>query len=273
MNKILYPPLIVIGICIPIYIYALIDRSVNSIAPMALLSLLLLFVLWKSMDNFWFHRRLPVMCPKQYKKVRVEIDSYSQTGDVYDEESEISYRYDAKKKVFLMSRTMYMNPFRYPKEYEERKYQFKTRIEQLRIPIYGWISEPKSTIRFDTSVRLEKKYATPENIKKIRETILDLAKNDYSQNVYSKFVFEDNLTLYMETFRYKLVKAMLVQSDVVVERYSPEGDNDASQIISDKLASLFKEMCNQQQFDKLTKDDMIDKLEFYQIWNNTVCQN
>ena len=77
----------------------------------------------------------------------------------------------------------------------------------------------------------------------------------------------------METFRYKLVKAMLVQSDVVVERYSPEGDNDASQIISDKLASLFKEMCNQQQFDKLTKDNMIDKLEFYQIWNNTVCQN
>ena len=273
MNKILYPPLIFIGISIPIYIYALIDRSANSIVPMVIWSLFLLFVLWKSMDNFWLYSRLPVMCPKQYKKVKVEIDNYSQTGDVYDEESEISYRYDAKKKHFLMSRTMYMNPFRYPKEYEERKYQFKTRIEQLRIPIGGWISEPNSTIRFDTSVRLEKKYATPENIKKIRETILDLAKNDYSQKVYSKFVFEDNLTLYMETFRYKLVKAMLVQSDVVVERYSPEGDNNASQRASDELASLFKEMYNQQQLDKLTKDNMIDKLEFYQIWNNTICQN
>ena len=43
MNKILYPPLIFIGSSIPIYIYALIDRSVDSIVTACIWSLLLLF--------------------------------------------------------------------------------------------------------------------------------------------------------------------------------------------------------------------------------------
>ena len=67
MNKILYPPLIFVGISIPIYVYALIDRSAESIVPVCIWSSLLLFVLWKSIDNFWINRRLPVMCPNNYK--------------------------------------------------------------------------------------------------------------------------------------------------------------------------------------------------------------
>ena len=125
MNKILYPPLIFIGISIPIYVYALIDRSAECIVSVSIWTLLLLFVLWKSNDNFWINRRLPVMCPNNHKTVKIVVDNYNQTGDVYDEENDIYYRYDAKKK------------------------------------------------------QLKKKDASPENIKLVKETIIDLAKDDY----------------------------------------------------------------------------------------------
>ena len=179
MNKILYPPLIFIGICIPIYVYALIDRSADSIVPACIWSLLLLFVLWKSNDNFWINRRLPVMCPNNYKKVSVEVNSYYKTGDVYDEENDIYYRYDAKKNKFIIARAMHTNPLRYLKEYEERKYQFRVRLEQLKIPMDKCMSDIKGDYSYGTFVKLKKKDATPENIKLVRETLIDLAKDDY----------------------------------------------------------------------------------------------
>ena len=172
MNKILYPPLIFIGISIPIYIYALIDRSAESIVPVCIWSLLLLFILWKSMDNFWINRRLHAMCPNNYKTVKVVVDNYDQTGDVYDEENDIHFRYDAKNKKFIIGRAMHTNPLRYSKEYEERKYQFRVRLEQLRMDI-------KSDYSYGTFVRLIKKDASPENIKLVRDTLIDLAKDDY----------------------------------------------------------------------------------------------
>lgn len=179
MNKILYPPLIFVGISIPIYIYALIDRSVESIVPVCIWSVLLLFVLWKSMDNFWINRRLPVMCPNNYKTVKVVVDNYDQTGDVYDEENDIHFRYDAKNKKFIICRVMHTNPLRYSKEYEERKYQFRVRLEQLRIPLDAYMSDIKGDCSYGTFVKLIKKDASPENIKLVRDTLIDLAKDDY----------------------------------------------------------------------------------------------
>ena len=179
MNKIVYPPLIFIGISIPIYIYALIDRSAESIAPVCIWSLLLLFVLWKSNDNFWINRRLHAMCPNNYKTVKVVVDNYDQTGDVYDEENDIHFRYDAKNKKFIIGRAMHTNPLRYSKEYEERKYQFRVRLEQLRIPMDAYMSDIKSDYSYGTFVRLTKKGASPENIKLVRQTLIDLAQDDY----------------------------------------------------------------------------------------------
>lgn len=179
MNKILYPPLIFIGSSIPIYIYALIDRSVDSIVTACIWSLLLLFILWKSMDNFWINRRLHAMCPNNYKTVKVVVDNYDQTGDVYDEENDIHYRYDAKNKRFIICRVMHTNPLRYQKEYEERKYQFRVRLEQLRIPLDAYMSDIKGDYSYGTFARLTKKNASPENIKLVRDTLIDLAKDDY----------------------------------------------------------------------------------------------
>ena len=181
MNKILYPPLIFVGISIPIYIYALIDRSAESIVPVCIWSLLLLFVLWKSNDNFWINRRLHAMCPNNYKTVKVVVDNYDQTGDVYDEENDIHFRYDAKNKKFIIGRAMHTNPLRYSKEYEERKYQFNVRLERLGIPMDAYMSDIVGDYSYGTFVRLTKKDASPENIKLVRETLIDLAKDDFER--------------------------------------------------------------------------------------------
>jgi hypothetical protein len=74
---------------------------------------------------------------------------------------------------------MYTNPKRHPKEYEERKYQFQTRMEQTRIPFKGWISPPENPKNFLISVRIKKNFATPENIRIIRNVFVELSKEDY----------------------------------------------------------------------------------------------
>lgn len=205
MNKILYPPLIFVGISIPIYVYALIDRSAESIAPVCIWSLLLLFILWKSMDNFWINRRLPVMCPNNYKTVKVVVDNYDQTGDVYDEENDIHFRYDAKNKKFIIGRAMHTNPLRYSKEYEERKYQFRVRLEQLKIPMDIYMSDIKGDCSYGTFVKLIKKDASPENIKLVRDTLIDLAKDDY--------------------FKRSDIKQIIAAKDVCVAFYDELSDN------------------------------------------------
>lgn len=178
MNKILYPPLIFIGISIPFYIYALIDHSAESIVPACFWSLLLLFVLWKSNDNFWINRRLPVMCPNNYKKVSVEVNSYYETGEVFDDVNDFYFCYDAKNNKFTVARLMYINPSRHSIEYEERRNNIKARMKQLEIPIDSLSTKSKDDSCFQTIVVLKKKDATLDNIKLVRETLVDLAKED-----------------------------------------------------------------------------------------------
>ncbi len=178
--------MIFIGIFSPFYVYALIDLSVGSLIGAGSLTPLLILVLWKSMDNFWINRRLPVMCPNNYKTVKVVVDNYNQTCDVYDEENDIYYQYNAKKKEFIIARAMHTNPLRYLKEYEERKYQFRVRLEQLRIPMGICMSDIKDDYSYGTFVKFKKKDATPENIKLVRETLIDLVKDDYSNHILRK---------------------------------------------------------------------------------------
>ena len=265
VNKILWPPIIAIGISLPVIVFALIEHSVNSLVALGIWMVLLLFVLWKSMDNFWLYRRLPVMTPRHYKTVKVELDNREQTGDVFDIDSGISYRYNSKEKMFYLSKTMYTDPRRHPKEYEERKYQFETRMQQARIQIEGWISPSEnSTICFNISVRLTKRNATPENIGKIRAVIVDLSKEDYNRRLFSKYVFGDN-TLYLDTYHYTIVRAALVASDGSVERYSPQ---EASVKPSEQLAGIFEHIREDGLMDELQPKDLVEAGEFERIWNS-----
>ena len=266
MNKILYPPLIMLGLLLPILVYALYEHTTDSFVVLGICGSFAIFVLWKSMDNFWIYRRLPAISPLYYKTVNVNVNNSDQTGTIYDEESGISFQYQAKEKFLTMTRDMYTDPRRYPKEYEERKYQFKTRIEQAKIPISGWISEANSDICFGTSVRLQKKYATPENIKKIRAVIVDLSKDDYKEELFTKHDIDD-VTLYMDTFHYQLIRAMLVKEEKVIERYSPILKMGISTTASDKLAKIFEEMHKTHFPDKIDVTNIIEENEFEKLWD------
>jgi hypothetical protein len=222
----------------------------------------LLFVLWKSMDNFWIFRRLPIMSPRHYKTVKVSINSQEHTGDVFDVDSGISFRYNSKEKMFYMSKTMYTDPRRYPKEYEERKYQFQARIEQAHIPIAGWISPSESTISFGTSVRMMKRYATPENIHRIREVIIDVSKEDYNRQMFSKFTYGSD-TLYLDTCHYQIVRALLVSTEGSAERYCPQ---DVSVEPSKRLADIFEQIKTEGRMYKLQQEDLIEEDEFERNW-------
>ena len=237
MNKIVYPPLIFIGISIPIYIYALIDRSAESIVPVCIWSLLLLFVLWKSNDNFWINRRLHAMCPNNYKTVKVVVDNYDQTGDVYDEENDIHFRYDAKNKKFIIGRAMHTNPLRYSKEYEERKYQFRVRLEQLKTPMDIYMSDIKGDCSYGTFVKLIKKDASPENIKLVRDTLIDLAKDDY--------------------FKKSEIKQIIAAKDVCVAFYDELSDNlYYIHYVKNKAVEIFAENTESHEIVSLDYDEL-----------------
>lgn len=179
INPIILPPVIATGIFLPILIFGLIDFSRASLTAIGIWSILYIPIMLLSLDNIWIYRRLPAMSPNHHKTVKVAVDNYSKTGDVFDEDSGLAFRYNTKDKYLYIARTMYTDPKRFPKEYEERKYQFEARMNQARIPLEGYISRPNDPRFFETYVRLRKRDASPENIAKLRSIFMDLSAEDY----------------------------------------------------------------------------------------------
>ena len=263
VNKIIYPPIILMIICLPVIIGAWIVHTQESLVVFGIYMVLFLFCLWRSMDNIWIYRRLPTMSPNHYKMVKVNINTPQKTAEVYDEDSRIIFVYDAKEKQFFLKRTMYTNPRRYPKEYEERKYQFKTRTERTRIPFDGGISMPESCICFHIYIKLAKRDATLENIRKFRDVIIGLAEDDFNQLLCCKFMLDDG-TLYLETFHYYILRALLVKADGSIECF----DMRQTSKMPDRLSKIFNEFQQNRRMDKLQSDDLMGEDEFEYMWEN-----
>ncbi len=251
------------GFCLAICVYALLDRSPDSFVVLGIFSVLLLLILWKSMDNFWIYRRLKAMSPNHYKTLKSHFNTVKQTIDLFDKDNIISFHYNIKEKRFYAITTMYTNPRCYSKEYEERKYQFQTRMEQTQIPLEAIVSPQESTLRFCATVWLMKRNATPESIRKIRGVFVDMSKEDYNEHIFSKF-YVDNDTLYLETFHFNLVRALLVETDGAVERLSAqEGISEESS----RLAIALKKMRDENLLDQLKPHHMIEAEEFERLWD------
>ena len=256
MNKILYPPLIIVGIIIPILVYTLINRSDENIAFAGVLTLLLLIVLWKSNDNFWMNRRLPVMCPNNYKKVRVEVNSFYKTGEVFDDVNGFYFCYDAKNNKFTVAKLMYTKPSRHSIEYEERKKKIKARMKQLEIPIDSLSIKSRDVSCFQTIVILKKKDATPDNIKLVRETLVDLAKDDW--------VIEAQPMVYpaFESFAMADMESIVNEKDVCVAFYEYYGDHlYYIHYVDDKAKEIFVENAESHEIVSLDYDELD---EYYQ---------
>lgn len=264
MNKILYTPLIAIGFCLVICVFALIEHSQNSMVLFGLCTVLLLLVLWMSMDNFWIYRRMKAMSPDHFKTLKTRFNTVNHTIDLSDNDNNITFFYNTRKKLFYAITTMYTNPKRYSKEYEERKYQFQTRMKQTQIPLEVIVTPQESTIRFCATVCLMKHHATPENICKVRAIFADLSKEDYNEHIFSKFLVDDD-TLYLETFHIDFVRALLVKTDGTVERLSVQEEISEE---SARLAHALYMVRNHNQLEQLKPQNMIEAEEFEQIWGN-----
>lgn len=267
MNKILYPTLIVFAIYIPIIGYALYEHSAESLFASGIGTIFVLLVAWKSKDNFWINRRLPAMTPNHYKTANVNIDSIEKNVNVWDEDSCIRFALDLKDNKFRISRIMLMNPKRSSKEYEERKYQFHTRMEQSLIPYNElMISLYDSIFSFKVIVEFDRKKATIDNIRTVRSIMMDLGKDDFNQHLFVRVTYENQIVL-LDTYQYNLIRAMLLVNESVVEKYSSIKTVDVSTTKSDTLVPLLEKYFEKNKLAKISIDDIIEEKDFEELWN------
>lgn len=212
----------------------------------------------------WLSRRLRWLTDKG--EVPIYKEGKGRAKEFYNDDNEdgIAYCYRPAERLFYVERTMFLNPARFEKEYAERRYQFQTRLEQTHLPLELGISKCKSCMNFRTSVAIFKRYATKENVCRIRDVIKDLSKEDYNCPLFSKFTFGNN-TMYLETVHYKVLRIMLVVSDVLVERYSPQ---KATVKPSEQLSGIFEHIREDGLMDELQPNDLVEAEEFERIWNS-----
>ena len=212
----------------------------------------------------WLSRRLRWLTDKGEMPIYKEGKGRAKEFYNDDNEDGIAYCYRPAERLFYVERTMFLNPARFEKEYAERRYQFQTRLEQTHLPLELGISKCKSCMNFRTSVAIFKQYATKENVCRIRDVIKDLSKEDYNCPLFSKFTFGNN-TMYLETVHYKVLRIMLVVSDVLVECYSPQ---KATVKPSEQLAGIFEHIREDGLMDELQPNDLVEAEEFERIWNS-----
>lgn len=270
MNRVILAPLIGLGlvglIVIVIICGGLLGMSMDTlVASLLLWSLLLLIILWSSKDQFWIYRKLPAMTPNHYKTVNVFLQKNKAT--LRDEDSGIKYEYNVKKKELSITRNMFTDPQRYVEEYEERKRQFELVTERIGISHLAFVAKFENSSSFLVSIILSKSCATPENISKCRDTFIELAKDDYNQNLYAKFQFDDDW-LYVETYHYRLLRAMLVSADGTIECASP----DVNTNISIRFSSVLNKAAKISILDNVKPSDIIEQKVFEDLWEeNTHC--
>lgn len=265
MNRVILAP--VIGLCIFGGIVLLLlcgllfggpESKDDCIVGFIINCLLLLIILWSSKEQFWIYCRLSAMVPTNYKRVNVFLEK--EKAILTDEESNIKFEYNVKKKQLYIMRYMFINPCRHVKEYEERKYQLITRMDKTQIPYNGWMTDPNH-VSFHVKIGLKKKDATPKNIAIIRSILFDLSKEDYNQNLYTKFQFDDDY-LYAETYHYKLLRGMLASPDGRIERVSSDSWSEPSRKFSDILNKAYKKSI----LDKVTPSNFIVQETFDDLW-------
>ena len=271
MNRVILAPVLGLGGCCFVVVIVLCGFFFGVSFETFLVNLLLyscfvLLILWSSKDQFWIHRRLPAMTPNHYKTVNVFLQKNKAT--LRDEDSGIKFEYNVKKKELHITRNMFTNPLRYAKEYEERKRQFELLTERMGILHLAFIAKPENSSSFLVSIILSRSFATPENISKCRDILIELSKEDYNQNLYAKFQYDEDW-LYVDTYHFRLLRAMLVSADGEIERYSE--DMRPSKVVpnstpSERFSLVLNKSAKMSILDKVKPSDIIVKDAFEEWW-------
>ena len=266
IHKIVYIPIGSVIVYLAVIIIVLLEHDAsNSMMTIAIWTVLLLFFMWKSMDNIWLFRRLKVMSPNHYRKVRVEESSKEQTATLYDPESGVWFSCNFKEKNLYISTYFYTDPLRYQKEYEERMYQFETRMKYTKVPMAGSLPQQDSAIRSGVSIKVEKQYATPANIAKIRNTFISLKADDYQEYLYARFP-SGNDQLYVMTYQYRVIKAVLITSEGEKERVAV---GDSPEQHHEKLSVALQAMYDAHWLDGIKPENIISEHEFLTHFNTS----
>ncbi len=184
-----------------------------------------------------------------------------------NDKNDIWYSYHPADRMFFIKRTMFLNPTCFKKEFEERKHQFQTSMEQMHIPLNIEISD-ESCLSFNTSVGILKQDATKENVCRIHDLIRELAKEDYDQHLFRRLVLGDD-TIYMETYHAIIIRMLLVSADGYVERYRPQVVSDEP---SEHLDCIYWEIYNEYMFDNVQPDNLIEENVFERMWEKNAEQ-
>lgn len=271
MNDIIKAPLFVVGLMGLVVIVLLCGGFFGMSLETFVVNLLfwscfVLLILWSSKDQFWIHRRLSAMTPNHYKTVHVFLQKNKAT--LCDEDSDIKFEYNVKEKELHITRNMFTNPLRYVKEYEERKRQFELLTERMGILHLAFIAKPENSSSFLVSIILSRSFATPENISKCRDILIELSKEDYNQNLYAKFQYDEDW-LYVDTYHFRLLRAILVSADGEIERYSK--DMRPSKVVpnstpSERFSFVLNKAAKMSILDKVKPSDIIEKDTFEELW-------
>lgn len=264
IHKIMYLPIGCTIVYLAVVSIVLLEHSPDYMTPMVIWTILQIFFMWQSIDNIWLFRRLKAMSPKHYRNVHVEEDRKEHTVTLCDPESSVWFTYNTKEKNLYIGAYLYTNPLRYQKEYAERMYQFETRMKFTEVPMAGSLPEQDSAIRSCVSVKVQKKYATPANITKIRDTLVSLKLDDYQENLYAHFPL-GNDRLYVMTNQYRIIKAVLVTPGGVKEHIAI-GDSPDHHYA--KLGNALQIMYDSHWLDQVRPENIISEHEFLEQYKD-----
>ena len=137
----------------------------------------------------------------------------------------VSYYYHRREKVFFVNRKYFTNPLRNEKEYYERTYQFKTRMEQSHLPFRVLDSGYDNPFFFVVTICAAKEDATKNNLAKLNEILIQLAEEDQLVHISAKI--EDEIW-FIEAYRDAVVRACVFSSNLEEE----PADNESEKTVT-----------------------------------------
>ena len=122
----------------------------------------------------------------------------------------------------------------------------------------GSIPQQESAVRSGVSIKVEKQYATPANIAKIRDTFMSLKADDYQEYLYARFP-SGNDQLYVMTYQYRVIKAVLITPEGEKERMAV---GDSPEQHHKKLSVALQAMYEARWLDEIKPENIISEHEF-----------
>ena len=150
----------------------------------------------------WFHRKLRCLEGKTLiiHKLKTKKVMYAVPDDGIT-----IYYYDPSEQFFYIQRQLFTNPLRYEKEFEERKYQFRSRLQLTGLPLGVKEDHFDNPFFFQVDVRIHKSHASETLLKQVKDVLSDISNDDH--HLYFTMRVDDEMW-HIHSFRYSVVESI-----------------------------------------------------------------